>query len=288
MLPLRERIFESKNSFFFVVLKKKKSQPAYPQNEHNFIGLVTATLLLLNLVLGFGAKGSFPGVHYDRLKGIKWVHRILGYGAVLLGMVNGYYGMLLLDDREMGWAWAYGTFCYPFSLFFFLLGDFSPRPDFFLFFFILKVAYILFVVIGTFLLVIFRVPKHLVDMYYTTRRRLYPTSSIGRKIIKDNLHYDYDGMMLTWEEFQLRVTSRGALWIVLDGQIIDVAGFAQMHPGGMTQVLSAVGTDASDVFRTLHPHSRFAGAFWVFSFFFSFLLFFSSPSCVLCVEEERD
>jgi cytochrome b involved in lipid metabolism len=47
----------------------------------------------------------------------------------------------------------------------------------------------------------------------------------------------------------------GNAWIVVDGAVLDVSKFANMHPGGKNILLKTAGTDASDQYAQFHgPH----------------------------------
>jgi cytochrome b involved in lipid metabolism len=53
---------------------------------------------------------------------------------------------------------------------------------------------------------------------------------------------------ITWEEVQ-RHRSLDDLWVVLDGEIYDLTGWAKDHPGGTKILLAWAGRDATDAFH---------------------------------------
>ena len=45
-------------------------------------------------------------------------------------------------------------------------------------------------------------------------------------------------------------------WIIIDGRVYDVTGFASMHPGGVLPLRQYAGGDASDAFRAMAKHAK--------------------------------
>merc|ERR1719247_1291049 len=48
-------------------------------------------------------------------------------------------------------------------------------------------------------------------------------------------------------------TTKGDCWVVVNGVVIDVAGFLAEHPGGELAILTFGGKDASEEFNMIHP-----------------------------------
>jgi hypothetical protein len=55
-----------------------------------------------------------------------------------------------------------------------------------------------------------------------------------------------------WEEIRRHVSSE-SLWIVIDGDVYDVTGWLEQHPGGVGVLLELAGRDATQAFRRA-PH----------------------------------
>lgn len=56
-----------------------------------------------------------------------------------------------------------------------------------------------------------------------------------------------------WDEIQ-RHASPESLWVVLDGEVYDLTGWARHHPGGLEVLMRWAGKDATETFRAA-PHS---------------------------------
>lgn len=44
-------------------------------------------------------------------------------------------------------------------------------------------------------------------------------------------------------------------WIIIDGNVYDMSGYARIHPGGFLPLMHMAGKDATDVFHSHHPES---------------------------------
>jgi L-lactate dehydrogenase (cytochrome) len=58
--------------------------------------------------------------------------------------------------------------------------------------------------------------------------------------------------LIPYDEVQ-KHNSRESCWVVVGGEVYDVTGFLQDHPGGIAPILKVAGTDATRVFVPIHP-----------------------------------
>lgn len=45
----------------------------------------------------------------------------------------------------------------------------------------------------------------------------------------------------------------GDVWVVVNGEVLDVTNFLQDHPGGSNAILAYAGKDATENFNMFHP-----------------------------------
>merc|ERR1719440_1029571 len=60
------------------------------------------------------------------------------------------------------------------------------------------------------------------------------------------------GSGITLEEVAKHNT-KGDVWVVLNGQVLNVTSFLKDHPGGELAIMTFAGKDASEEFNMIHP-----------------------------------
>ncbi|KAG8681386.1 Cytochrome b2, mitochondrial precursor [Ceratobasidium sp. 394] len=60
------------------------------------------------------------------------------------------------------------------------------------------------------------------------------------------------GGLIPYDEVQ-KHNSRDSCWVVVNGEVYDVTGFLNDHPGGIAPILKVAGSDATRVFVPIHP-----------------------------------
>ncbi|EJT97504.1 hypothetical protein DACRYDRAFT_96985 [Dacryopinax primogenitus] len=58
--------------------------------------------------------------------------------------------------------------------------------------------------------------------------------------------------VISFDEVQ-RHNTREDCWVVIEGQVYDVTRFLEDHPGGIASILRMAGSDATDMFKPIHP-----------------------------------
>lgn len=58
--------------------------------------------------------------------------------------------------------------------------------------------------------------------------------------------------MISFDEVR-KHNSRDSCWVVVAGEVYDVTGFLEDHPGGIAPILKVAGSDATRVFVPIHP-----------------------------------
>lgn len=56
-----------------------------------------------------------------------------------------------------------------------------------------------------------------------------------------------------WEEIRTHTTPT-SLWVVVNGDVLDLTSFLDKHPGGAEILLEFGGQDATHLFNQVHPH----------------------------------
>ncbi|CAE6512738.1 unnamed protein product [Rhizoctonia solani] len=70
--------------------------------------------------------------------------------------------------------------------------------------------------------------------------------------LKQDEPIELSGRLIPFDEVQKHNT-RNSCWVVINGEIYDVTGFLNDHPGGIGPILKAAGSDATRVFVPIHP-----------------------------------
>ncbi|KAG8740090.1 Cytochrome b2, mitochondrial precursor [Ceratobasidium sp. 414] len=60
------------------------------------------------------------------------------------------------------------------------------------------------------------------------------------------------GGLISYDEIR-KHNSRDSCWVVVNGEVYDVTGFLNDHPGGVAPILKVAGSDATRVFVPIHP-----------------------------------
>ncbi|KAG9074236.1 Cytochrome b2, mitochondrial precursor, partial [Ceratobasidium sp. 370] len=60
------------------------------------------------------------------------------------------------------------------------------------------------------------------------------------------------GGLISYDEIR-KHNSRDSCWVVVNGEVYDVTGFLNDHPGGIAPILKVAGSDATRVFVPIHP-----------------------------------
>ncbi|KAH7345088.1 FMN-dependent dehydrogenase-domain-containing protein [Rhizoctonia solani] len=63
---------------------------------------------------------------------------------------------------------------------------------------------------------------------------------------------ELSGRLIPFDEVQKHNT-RDSCWVIINGEIYDVTGFLNDHPGGIGPILKVAGSDATRVFVPIHP-----------------------------------
>ncbi|CCO26807.1 hypothetical protein BN14_00838 [Rhizoctonia solani AG-1 IB] len=102
----------------------------------------------------------------------------------------------------------------------------------------------------------------------TTGRRLYAFAFgvggvtlglVGYKLLprggefkQQDVPIELSGRLIPFDEVQKHNT-RDSCWVIVNGEIYDVTGFLNDHPGGIGPILKVAGSDATRVFVPIHP-----------------------------------
>ncbi|KAF8760906.1 FMN-dependent dehydrogenase [Rhizoctonia solani] len=74
----------------------------------------------------------------------------------------------------------------------------------------------------------------------------------GGESHQQDIPIELSGRLIPFSEVQKHNT-RDSCWVVINGEIYDVTGFLNDHPGGIGPILKVAGSDATRVFVPIHP-----------------------------------
>ncbi|CAE7055829.1 unnamed protein product [Rhizoctonia solani] len=74
----------------------------------------------------------------------------------------------------------------------------------------------------------------------------------GGELKHQDVPIELSGRLISFDEVQKHNT-RDSCWVIINGEIYDVTGFLNDHPGGISPILRAAGSDATRVFAPIHP-----------------------------------
>ncbi|CAE6449549.1 unnamed protein product [Rhizoctonia solani] len=75
--------------------------------------------------------------------------------------------------------------------------------------------------------------------------------------LKQDVPIELSERLIPFDEVQKHNT-RDSCWVIINGEIYDVTGFLNDHPGGIGPILKVAGSDATRVFVPIHPPDTLA------------------------------
>ncbi|CAM9649657.1 unnamed protein product [Chrysoparadoxa australica] len=216
------------------------------ETTHGKIGLSLLILVVLQalsgVIRGKGIENKWNrlfGSNYERWHQYnKRLHRWLGRPILVLGIVNVYYGLHAFGDRDTTLNLE-GTDQDGGDTVSLELDIFSPLRNY--------VMHAWVALLGV--------------AFVAAEINLWRKIALAERATAEQLSLK----TLTMEEFNDKVL-QGEKWVIVNEMVVDIAGYAKVHPGGSKIIKESIGTDITreikglrklvqGVFREAHKHS---------------------------------
>ncbi|CAE6407514.1 unnamed protein product [Rhizoctonia solani] len=74
----------------------------------------------------------------------------------------------------------------------------------------------------------------------------------GGELKQQDIPIELSERLIPFDEIQ-KHNNRDSCWVIINGEVYDVTGFLNDHPGGIGPILKVAGSDATRVFAPIHP-----------------------------------